>query len=122
MVAKKRATRIANHREWAGPRPFSVAHVVNVRISLKDFKADTTLRLTMLKMRPPGKAYPTTEGFEPLGDIWSFRGRPLIPSFTYFEGVGVFSFAATCPSVTLNFSRSAWISALTFVSAEVFSP
>jgi hypothetical protein len=58
----------------------------------KDFKADTTLRLTVLKMRPrPGKAYPTAEGFEPLGDIWSFRVRLLTRSFGYFEALHAFT-------------------------------
>ena len=67
MDRKEIAMRIANRRERAEPRPFSVAHAVNVRISLEDFKADATLRLTVLKMQPPGKTYPTSVGFEPPG-------------------------------------------------------
>ena len=78
--------RIANRRAWAGPRPFSVAHAVNVRISLKDFKADLMLRLTVLKMRPPGKAYPTADGFEPPGRYLVSPRAVVDPQFQLFRG------------------------------------
>ncbi len=78
--------RIANRRERAGPRPFSVALAVNVRISLKDFKADMTLRLTVLKTRPPGKAYPRAEGFEPPGRYLVIPRAVADPEFHLLRG------------------------------------
>lgn len=80
-----------------------------------------TLRLTVLKTRLPGKAYPPQRDSNPLGDIWTFRVRSLTRSFSYFAAVWLFSVVATCPNTTLNLFRSATISALAFVSAEVFS-
>ena len=80
------AMRIANRRERAEPRPFSVAHAVNVRISLKDFKAGMTLRLTVLKTRPSGKAYSPAEGFEPPGRYLDIPPAVVDPQFQLFRG------------------------------------